>query len=58
MALADEAFRFIPAAAYIVAEVVRLIDDNQIVVAPINGFQINIASETGLATEIRVGKRG
>ena len=42
-------------AGRVVPEVVRLVDDDEVVVAPVQGREIDVAGVTGLAAEVGVG---
>ena len=53
-AFADEVALVVTLAGGVVAEVVRLVDDDEIVVAPVQGREIEIARSAGLAAEVGV----
>ena len=53
-ALADEVAFLVALAGRVVAEVVRLIDDDQVVVAPVDRREVDVAGLAGLAAQVGV----
>ena len=53
--LADDVAVLVLLAGRVVPEVVRLVDDDEVVVAPVQGREIDVARVTGLAAEVGVG---
>ena len=55
-AFPDEVAGFVALAGRVVAEVVRLVDDNEIVVAPVERLEVDVAGIAALAAQVGVGK--